>query len=314
MSNIQLYHLHLGNIVLIFVSILLGVSLRKLKRLPDGTPAVLNSFVVNIALPAMAIQYIHDMKVGEGAIYSAAMAWIVFVLGSIFILGLAKVFGWSKSTIGALLLTACLGNTSFVGLPLLEAIYGEGALQTGIVCDQAGSFLVLSTLGLLAATIMSAKEFNPLIMVKRIVTFPPFIAAILAVALRGVEFNSLATFTLSRLSQTLVPIALVSIGWQLNVRWSAIKEFKTELSLGLLYKLVLAPLAIAAIYVGILGAHGIEIQETIAEAAMAPMITGAIVAEEYGLNPSLSNLMIGIGIPLSLLTVPLWAQLLRLIM
>jgi predicted permease len=40
---------------------------------------------------------------------------------------------------------------------------------------------------------------------------------------------------------------------------------------------------------------------------MAPMITAGILAHEYGLDPELGNLMVGIGIPLSLATVPIWA-------
>jgi hypothetical protein len=50
---------------------------------------------------------------------------------------------------------------------------------------------------------------------------------------------------------------------------------------------------------------------TILEAAMAPMITSNIVAIRSGLNPELSALMLGVGIPLSLVTVPLFDFLLR---
>jgi len=42
------------------------------------------------------------------------------------------------------------------------------------------------------------------------------------------------------------------------------------------------------------------------EAAMAPMIGAAIVATEHKLDPPLTTLMVGIGIPLSFLTVPAW--------
>jgi predicted permease len=45
---------------------------------------------------------------------------------------------------------------------------------------------------------------------------------------------------------------------------------------------------------------------TIFEAAMAPQIGAAIVAMEHKLDPPLVTLMVGIGIPLSFLTLPLW--------
>jgi predicted permease len=49
----------------------------------------------------------------------------------------------------------------------------------------------------------------------------------------------------------------------------------------------------------------------VAEAAMAPMITGALLAMEHGLEPRLASAMVGLGVPLSLVTVPLWAWALR---
>jgi predicted permease len=39
---------------------------------------------------------------------------------------------------------------------------------------------------------------------------------------------------------------------------------------------------------------------------MAPMITGAILASSYGLKPKLSSMMVGVGIPLSFLTLLFW--------
>jgi predicted permease len=41
------------------------------------------------------------------------------------------------------------------------------------------------------------------------------------------------------------------------------------------------------------------------EAAMAPMISAAILAEQHNLEPQLANAVLGIGIVLSLVTVPL---------
>jgi predicted permease len=40
--------------------------------------------------------------------------------------------------------------------------------------------------------------------------------------------------------------------------------------------------------------------------AMAPMVSGAILASEHELDPELAALMVGFGIPLSFLTAMLW--------
>jgi predicted permease len=68
----------------------------------------------------------------------------------------------------------------------------------------------------------------------------------------------------------------------------------------------MGPALVLALFSGALGAGGLHIQVTIFEAAMAPMIGASIVALEHKLDPPLVTLMVGIGIPLSFLTLPLW--------
>ncbi len=64
---------------------------------------------------------------------------------------------------------------------------------------------------------------------------------------------------------------------------------------------------IAVLYVDLLRATGEVIRVSVSRRpAMGPQIGGAIVAIQHGLNPPLITLMVGIGITLSFLTLPLW--------
>jgi len=65
------------------------------------------------------------------------------------------------------------------------------------------------------------------------------------------------------------------------------------------------------LYHFILKHNGLDNDVSIMEAAMAPMITGAIVASNYGLKPKLSSMMVGVGIPISLITTAIWYFILR---
>lgn len=134
---------------------------------------------------------------------------------------------------------------------------------------------------------------------------------LVAIALRSWPYPTALEEILKDLSATLVPLALVSVGMQMASGVSRFKKNAGLLAAGLGYKLFLGPALIYFIYVVLLGAHGPEIEITIVQAAMAPMITGAILAADHGLEPELSNLMIAVGIPLSLLTVPLWSLALK---
>lgn len=51
-----------------------------------------------------------------------------------------------------------------------------------------------------------------------------------------------------------------------------------------------------------LGFDGMNAKISVFEAGMAPMVTGAIIATDYNLNPKLANIILSVGIPISLLT------------
>jgi len=114
---------------------------------------------------------------------------------------------------------------------------------------------------------------------------------------------------LKRLGATLVPLALVSVGFQL--RLSQMHGRVPQLALGLAFKLVIGPALVLLMYAGVIGARGTVIQVTVFEAAMGPMIGAAIVAMDHDLDPALVTLMVGIGIPLSFVTLPAWWWLLQ---
>lgn len=215
---------------------------------------------------------------------------------------------------GALILTAGLGNTSFVGLPLLEALLGPQAIPFGILVDQPGTFLVLSTLGLLVAATLSpqiARKPSAGTIIKNILCFPPFVALIAAVAWwwSGAARED-AQEILQKLAGTLVPLALVAVGLQLRISYAVLKRQWRFIAIGLSFKLILAPLFFTGLYLYAFSSQTFSTQVTILESAMAPMITATVVAEEFGFDAELANLMLGLGIPLSLVTVYLWNQLL----
>jgi predicted permease len=74
--------------------------------------------------------------------------------------------------------------------------------------------------------------------------------------------------------------------------------------IGLGWKMLLAPLLILGL--GLLtGVGGLVLTVGVLQTAMAPMISAAILADQYDLEPPLANTVLGVGIVLSLLTVPL---------
>ena len=294
----------MNNLLLLILCFVAGMLLKRFRRMPDNAPATLNSFIIHVSLPALTLLYIHQLKFSGDMLLTALMAWIVFGASAGFFWLAARFLKLSRATTGALMLTGGLGNTSFFGLPMVEAYYGQGGIGTAIIADQLGSFFALSVLGITVAGIYSSGRPTAAEIVKRIALFPPFISLAFALLLIPIEYADWFTVLLKRLGDTLAPLALLSVGLQL--RLGHVAEHKRNLALGLAFKLVLAPLAILLIYVGLLGAHGQAIQVTVFEAAMPPMITAAIVAAEHELDPPLANLMVAVGLMLSFMTLTVW--------
>lgn len=125
---------------LIFLCIALGVAFRRFRIFPDNAATTLNRFVIYVSLPALVLYYIHkidmtqtDFSTLAGA---AAMPWMLFFGAWVFLAAIGKWRGWDKRTLGALILTAGLGNTAFVGFALIDALYGAEGLKIAVLLDQ----------------------------------------------------------------------------------------------------------------------------------------------------------------------------------
>ena len=292
------------NIAMLVVCLLAGMILRATKRVPDNAHPALNGFIVHVALPALILRQIHGLALSPALLLPASMPWVLFALSAAVFAVLGRMMRLSADVIGALIMTAGLANTSFVGLPMIETFYGAGELSTGILIDQLGTYLVLSTLGITVACLYSSGTASWRDVAGRVATFPPLIALILAIVLLPVDYPVWVSGVLQRLGDTLAPLALVSVGLQLRLDQMA--GNKVPLGMGLGFKLVAGPLLVAGLYAGALSWSGETSRVTIFEAAMGPQIGGAIVAMQYGLNQPLITLMVGVGIVLSFLTLPLW--------
>ncbi len=301
------------NFILIVVFLLLGLILQRVKWFPTHVYTFLNKIVIYICLPALALYYIPKIKWSNELLFPIGVAWIGFIVSYLFFSFLGKRLGWSKKLIGCLILTAGLGNTSFLGFPIIEALYGEEGLKTAILVDQPGSFVVLSTLGILVATVYSSGNPNGFQIAKKIFLFPPFITFLIACVMNilNFEFLDFAQSVFKITGSFVTPLALLSVGLQL--RFDRKSQHWRFLGLGLLYKLILTPALIYVLYVVILQQHSKVIQVSVLESAMAPMITACILASTHGLKPRLSSMMIGFGIPLSFVTLFFWYFLVQFI-
>ena len=295
----------MGNLVVIIICLAMGLLLQRNRRLPDSFALSLNAYVIYIALPCVILSEIHHLKLNSEALLPIAFAWLLMAASALFIGFIARQMQWSRAVTGALMLTVPLGNTSFVGIPLIEALLGKDAIPYAILYDQFGSFIALNTYGSFVAAYYSGSVNSWKNLARVIGTFPPFIALLLAFITLPLIYPDWLAQALLRISSTLVPVVMVAVGLQWRLRLES--EYIAPLSLGLLTSLVLTPL-LAWGLLKLLGFQGLAAQVIVLEAAMPAMISAGVLAVNYHLAPRLASSLVGYGLLFSLLTTWLWKQ------
>ncbi len=287
--------------------------MQKVKKFPTHIYKTINKIVIYICLPAITLYHIPKIHWSNELLFPIGAGWISFFMAFVFFHFLGRRLGWSDKLIGCLVLTAGLSNSSFLGYPIIEALFGKKGLETAVLVDQPGTFVVVSTLGVFVAAFYSKGSADKLGIIKKVLLFPPFLTFVFACLMNvfQFEFESDVQSVLLKFGSLVTPLALFSVGLQLN--FNKRSQHWKFLRLGLFFRLIFTPFVILVLYVFIFKQHSEAIQITIMEIAMAPMITGAILASTYGLKPKLSSMMVGFGIPISFLTLAIWYFIVRLI-
>jgi len=303
------YMLHaMENFVLTIAYLLIGMGLRRMPKMPGETAQVLNLFVIYVSLPALILLKVPELVFSRQLLVPVLMPWLMLGFSAALVLALGKITGWERGLVGVLLLLVPLGNTSFLGIPMVEAFFGGDGIPYAVFYDQFGSFLALATYGsAILAIYGSGESFTVREVVMKIITFPPFIALVAALFLEPGAYPKAVATLLKTLADTLVPVVMIAVGYQLTLKLSA--SVLKPLTAGLVIKLAVAPLA-ALLVCRALGITALPAQVAIFEAGMPPMVTAGALAIVAGLSPELTAALVGLGIVASFVTLPLLFQLL----
>jgi predicted permease len=285
-----------------FILMLSGLVLQHLKVFPADTDKSLNLYVIYIALPALILQQVPGLQFSGSILAPFVMPWLVVVFSGSAVLLISRTMKWSRETTGALLLMVPLGNTSFLGVPMVERFFGSAGVPYAILYDQFGSFLALSSYGTLILALYSGTSRPGFAStIQKIILFPPFLALTAALFLHGSTFPDWADSLLSMAAKSMVPVVMVAIGFQMRLLLP--KSELLPLAVGLTLRLLIVPITflLGCKFFNLTGA---AVQVSLLETAMPPMVTAGALASIAGLKPRLSSAMAAYGILVSFFTLP----------
>lgn len=300
-----------ARMLIVLALLLLGVVAARIPAVPERAPMTLDALVLWFALPGLILTEVPGLDLGASTAVPVAIAWGTLALLALLVLALGRARGWSRRTVGTMLLVVTLGNTSFLGIPAVTALLGPDHVGQAIIYDQLGSFLALATWGTLVAARYGAGATPTLGgTVRRVLTFPPFVALVVALVLREValpgDVAEVVFGVADRLGAMLIPLTMLAVGMRLRLpsSWSTLEP----LVWGLVLRMGAAPAAAYGAML-LLDTGGMAWQTSVFEASMPPMVTAGIVATAAGLDEELSSALVGVGVLAALVTAPFWATL-----
>jgi predicted permease len=290
-------------LALVIGAFLLGWLVKTIRPVPVVVTAWADKYVLQVALPAVIIAKISKVTFDADVVLPIAVAWSVMLIAIAAVLIASRILKWNRSITGALLLVAVLGNTSFLGLGMVESLLGADHLASAIAYDQVGTFVGLALWGSFVASTYGAGESGWRPVLKRLSRFGPFLALLASLVFRIIDLPSDVYPILNGIGKTVAPVAMCALGLRFTL--SVSRSVQVPALLGLISKMALLPGLVYVVSVLVGAPQELAWSTSILQAAAPPMVTAGVVAVGAGLSAELVAFMVGVGTLVAFVSLPL---------
>lgn len=272
----------------------------------EQTRLVLTTIVYYLLLPALVLEVLWKADIGVQSFQYTLLgvSCVIFAMLCMWLVGV--IFKLKSNRLGAMILAAAFPNVTYLGLPVLEQLFGAWARSVVIQIDLFATMPVLFTLGIMLMRHYGEESVQHHKSVLSYLSTPPFWAAALAVVLNlgGVQSPEWFYGLLQSLSAAVVPLMLFSLGLALN--WRAIKITNIPYVVPvILIKMLFMPL-FAIFLVGFLSLQDNYKTAAVLDLSMPSMVLGIVFCDRYRLDSSLYAMTVTVTTLLSLISLPFW--------
>lgn len=292
----------------IFLIVASGWLLKKFKIANDDWVHILNVFAYYVSLPALIIASFWDIdflnKESWNIIFFSLITLGIFSFAVFVLLHFIRI---NKNLKTAIFLTATVGNTIYMGFPLVELGFGKESISAGALVGVI--YLVIPILiSIFIIRYWHNKEHN---VVKEILAFiknPLMISVFIGIILSFLKIASIDIFlilavkkSVSMLGSTASPIALFTLGAFLYGRF-------LKKDLGLVFfvsflKIICFPLVVFLTLSYFLKPENFQILTLLSSMPVA--VTTFVIAEKFHLNKELVGNSLFISTIFSFIIVPI---------
>lgn len=200
------------------VIILVGFLAAKTGYIDAKVKDSLSKLIVRIVLPCLIISSISSKELGGGLAKELGLAFLMsfFCIAVLYAVGVlsAKIFKIPEGTVKVHRLLSCLGNVTFVGYPVITAMYGEEGFFYAIAYWLTND-LFLCTVGVFM--LQGGKPQSKREILKKIINplTVSFTAAVLMLCF-GIKLPALLNDAVSGIGSLTVSLSMIFIGMVLS--------------------------------------------------------------------------------------------------
>jgi malate permease and related proteins len=280
------------------------------KVLPLRWPEYLASFLFWVGIPLAILAFIRRAELSSSLWVAALVAWGALLSGFVLaFLWYRKVMPLSEKATQTLILSAGIGNTGFVGFPILLALVDVKYFGWALVYDLFGTALGGYGLGPVLSEYWQGRSINGANLARSLVSNPVLLSFALALLTVRVPLSTTVEAALQTAGSAAIDGSLLLLGMRLGQvkRWGSLLDVVPAL----LIKMLLVPLAVWAA-LRLLGFSGPILSALVLQSAMPPAFATLVLAETYDQDRLLAVTAIAAGMGFLALALPLWSYVLKL--
>ncbi|MDJ0796919.1 MAG: AEC family transporter [Calothrix sp. MO_167.B12] len=291
----------------LLVLVLLGFFLAR--KLPAIAPTRLGQILFWVGVPVSIVSFLRRTDLSGPIWIAPAIAHAATLLGIFLAWLLIKGESyWTnttppRQTRGSMFLAAMVGNTGYIGYPVILTVAGTKYFAWALFYNLLGSLFATYGLGVILATHFGRNHQTQQRFWQVIFINPALWSLGFGLLLRQVPLPKVVDLSLNGLAWTALSLSLVLIGMRLSQLNSWHNFRLAGMSVGI--KMLLVPLILGMV-LPLLGLTTGTIQVIVLQMAMPPAFSTLLIAETFNLDKDLTVTALALGTLAFLFTLPIW--------
>ena len=303
----------LSSLIMIFILILPGIFFRTKEVISDHQSEAVSAIVVNLTWPCLvidAMQMEFSFQILKESGYMMAVALIVFAILIAVSFPLAKLLRMSKTKQYMAVFMLIFGNTGFLGIPVIKALYGTEAVFFAAILEMINDVLMF-TIGIMLIQLSAGANLK--IRAKQFLN-PGLIGVIIGLVLFLVNCRlpELLGGSIEMIGAAPTPLTMFAIGYQLGAL--KLKEIVGDWQVYVIsfVKLLIVPIVTLLIVKFWAGEFSLLEKVLIISFAMPVASASTIFSQQYKGEVVFATKTVLLSTVLSIITIPIFAIIIEL--